>query len=67
MKYKRTKEATAVQYTGQTIKELTSVFEIKPGIRDLELLDRTDWLILENGEFSVYTDSSFKKHFKKVL
>lgn len=76
--YSRVYEVLAVQYTGQDYDKLTEVFkETKPNLKHNRLynddgsfnakIDQTDWLVLEKGEFDVYTDSNFKKYFKKVL
>jgi len=72
----------AVQYNGQPVHRFLSPFrkEEQPHlifsrrnilwlIKDDEQIQiaKTDWLVLEKGDYSVYTHENFKHNFDKVL
>lgn len=76
-RYKRRNPIVAVQYVGQPLDELVKPFEeFEPDIRDFShykdgeysaTIDKTDWLVLELGEFNVYKNKDFNKVFFKML
>jgi len=73
MKYERIPIGVeAIQYTGQSIKELQKIFGDEFYIDlygDLTIKDglsiyKNDWIVKEQGDINIYIDEGFKKIFR---